>query len=112
MDSKPVGVPRGLKSAGQRLWTAVHERYGLAPHEELLLVEACRTADRLDKINADLAKPRLPDDRRDRLYREARAQQAMLARLVASLRLPDDDSGRRPQRRGGARGAYETGTGG
>lgn len=109
MGSKPVAVPRGLKAAGQRLWTSVHEVYGLAPHEELLLIEACRTADRLEKINADLSRPRLADDRRDRLYREARAQQAMLARLVASLRLPDDESGRRPQRRGGARGSYRVG---
>jgi hypothetical protein len=39
---------------------------------------------------------------------EARQQQLVYVRLIASLRLPDTDEDIRPQRRGGARGVYET----
>jgi hypothetical protein len=43
---------------------------------------------------------------------EARQQANQLKQLVAALRLPDEVSGKRPQQRGGARGAYQSnGTG-
>ncbi|MBA3310731.1 MAG: hypothetical protein H0U28_11895 [Nocardioidaceae bacterium] len=38
--------------------------------------------------------------------REARQQAMLMKQLLAALRLPDERTGRRPQRRGGARGAY------
>jgi hypothetical protein len=37
---------------------------------------------------------------------EARQQQTALSRLVASVRRLPDDAGKRPQRRGSARGTY------
>ena len=38
---------------------------------------------------------------------EARQQQNVFKQLLVSLRLPDASTGKRPQHRGGARGAYE-----
>ena|SRR5258705_9697932 len=103
--SKPVMVPTGLKTAGRRLWRGIHDRYGLEVHEELVLLEACRCADRLDRLNTELTR-RLTEENRARKLRECRAQQLNLSRMIASLRLPDEQSGKRPQRRGGARGFY------
>ena len=79
--------------------------------EQLLLLQACRCADRIDQLHREqnsepstvrnhkgdeVAAPRII---------EIRQQSITLARMIASLRLPDD-AGERPQRRGGARGAY------
>lgn len=43
-------VPAGLLASGSRLWRSVVTDYLLEVHEELLLVEACRCADRLDRL--------------------------------------------------------------
>lgn len=99
-------VPFGPR--GQRLWAAYCERLvgdegGLA-----LLQEACRTADRLDRLDALLTGEadcwaRLTHDVRTESYElhidaalsEARQQGAALTRLLQALPLkePDDDDG-------------------
>ena len=45
--------PAGLLPSGRRLWQAVVGDYDLEVHEELLLIEACRCADRLDRLATD-----------------------------------------------------------
>ena len=103
-------APAGLRSAGRALWRAITGEYELAESERRLLVEAARTADLLDDLAAVIAEQgtTLEDGRVAPAVVEARLQRLALARLVASLRVPDgeDDSEGRPQRRGGARGAY------
>jgi hypothetical protein len=72
------------------------------------LLEACRTVDRLDLRDVVIRKrPVLPDGRVAPALVEARQQQLVLARLIASLRLPEDlNEPQRPQRRGASRGVY------
>lgn len=108
--------PSDLGERGAALWREVHERFDLHPWEEVVLVEACRCLDTLERLAAIDA----PDTQTNRHGEavaaahvvEGRQQQANLIRLIASLRLPDvDESGNilpggRPQRRGAARGAY------
>ncbi len=103
--------PAGLASTGRRLWQSVLEDYELDVHEQLLLREACRCADRLDLLAAELSGPVLQTNGRGEpsahpALAEGRAQQLTLARLLASLRLPSGEMAGRPQRRGAARGAY------
>ncbi|MFL1446177.1 hypothetical protein [Nocardiopsis protaetiae] len=88
--------------------------YDLDSHEELLLVQAVRCVDRLDEMAEALADApltvanRYGDEVPHPLLVESRQQSLVLARLLASLRLPsgDEEDVRRPQRRGAARGSY------
>lgn len=106
--------PAGLKSAGRRLWSATLGDYDLEVHELLLLREACRTADRLDRLEVEAGQGpvTVTNHRGDEVAHpamvEARQQSIVLARLLAALRMPAGDEAdlTRPQRRGGARGAY------
>jgi hypothetical protein len=112
-------MPARLGSRGAALWTAVTESHDLAASELEILTEACRCADRLEKLDAyltgeDLSWLDLESMRRDDsevrvvvdgALSEARQQQNILKQLIASLRLPDQETGKKPQHRG-ARGAY------
>jgi hypothetical protein len=46
--------PTGLSDRGERLWTAVMKDYSLDPGAELVLEEACRMADRLERLHKAL----------------------------------------------------------
>lgn len=109
---KQQGPPSDLtpRGRGRKLWRAIIAELELNEHETALLHEAARVLDRLDGLDS-LARRvglLLPDLRLAPWIVEARQQQLVLARLLASLRLPDDLAlpEARPQRRGGARGAY------
>jgi hypothetical protein len=98
-------APRGR---GRALWREVHSAFELGAHEAALLHEACRTADQLDVLAAVLAAegPLLPDGRVHPALVESRQLRLALARLIASLRIPEVPASRRPQRRGAVRGTY------
>lgn len=103
-------APRGLKAAGRSLWKSIQDVYEMQQHEEQLLLEACRTADRLDAL-ADAAEDApltvtnsKGDEVAQPLLVESRQQSIVYARLIAALRLPDEQD-ERPQHRG-VRGAY------
>jgi hypothetical protein len=103
--------PRGLKTGGKRLWTAVTAKWELERHEAELLTRACRTVDLLDRLAAAAADaPLTVDGRANPVLVEHRQQSIALARLLAALRLPEDAEVR-PQRRTGARGVYMVGGG-
>jgi hypothetical protein len=108
--------PADLAERGRRLWIDTLAAYELAPHELLTLHEAARTADRLERLAVEgrdaplTSVDRKGDPIASPLLVEARMQQIVFARLVASLRLPDDGGVTRPQRRGGARGTYAVGS--
>ena len=109
--ARPAKYPAGLLTAGKSLWKSVTDEYELDTHESLLLLQACRTADRLDSMATELATSPLTltnfrgDEVAHPLLTESRQQSLTLSRLLASLRLPSGDEAR-PQRRGASRGAY------
>ena len=111
---KTPASPAGLQTAGKALWRAVTVEYEIDQHELLLLREACRCADRLDRLAVEAAagSVTVENHRGDQVAHpamvEARQQAITLSRLLASLRLPsgEETGERRPQRRGGARGSY------
>jgi len=108
-------TPSGLGSAGRTLWRDACGSYEFDVHEALLLLQACRTADRLDRLEvAAAAGPvTVTNHRGDQVAHpalvESRQQSITLARLLAALRMPSGEQGDllpRPQRRGAPRGAY------
>jgi hypothetical protein len=112
-------MPARLGPRGSALWVSITESHDLAAAELEILTEACRCADRLEKLDEqltgddmswlDLEKMRRDDTEYrvtvDAALSEARQQQNILKQLIASLRLPDEATGKKPQHRG-ARGAY------
>lgn len=110
----PSRTPTGLKAAGRSLWQSVVGDFDLDRHEELLLLQACRCADRLDQMARALDQAPLTvtnargDEVPHPLLTESRQQSLTLARLLASLRLPSGENEQvtRPQRRGAARASY------
>lgn len=103
-------APPGLSPAGQRLWRELARHLDFDEHERRVLLEACRCADRLERLDQAIRTAPLLDaeGKVSPLMVEARQQQVVLAKLLASLRLPEDlDNPRqRPQRRSGSRGIY------
>lgn len=94
-------TPAGLGPRGTRLWLSLLAQDDALeddanPMREVAL-QAARTADRLDDLDAGLAT--CGDEQQLRLMTEERQQSTTLARLVSALRLPDEASGKRPQRR-------------
>lgn len=111
--------PKGTRPSGRALWRDVLSRYELEQHELALLREMVRTVDLLDKLAvvADKEGPMVAGPHGKKPHpaiTESRQQRIAFARLTAALRLPagaenDQATGRRPQRRVGARGVYSVG---
>lgn len=103
--------PAGLDTAGRRLWKSITDGNDTEEHEKAILLEACRTADRLDRLaDAQSGQPLTVrnskgDEVAHPLLTESRQQSITFSRLIAALRIPDSE-GEQPQRRGGARGTY------
>lgn len=105
-------APRGLRTAGRRLWDASVADYEWSGHELGMLEDACRIRDRIVELDGAVAKDGLMigSSQGTRLHpavAEARQQRLALARLLATLRIPglDDDL---PESRG-VRGVYPNG---
>lgn len=107
--------PKGLKTSGRRLWRSALTNYDLEVHEEAILLQACRCVDRLDLLatEAENNPVTVINTKGDQVAHpaltESRQQSIVLARLIASLRMPSgEQSGEltRPQRRGASRGVY------
>ena len=105
-------TPEGLGESGRELWDSVVGEFELDKHEMLLLLQACRTADRLDRLELEAASlpVSLANHRGDQVASpamvEARHQSITLARLLAALRMPSGEHASRPQRRGAPRAPY------
>ncbi len=93
-------MPNGLDAGGRRLWRGVTADHDLVEWQLVLLLEACRARDRLDRLAPVASAGDF------KAMREERLTALSMSRLLAALRLPDRSTGRRPQRRGGARGSY------
>ena len=108
--------PKGSGVSGRALWRAILGDFDLEEHEKALAKEACRCVDRLDRLHdaAASGSPLIENTRGELVPHpalvEARQQQIVLSRLLASLRMPTGEQSDgeliRPQRRGAARGAY------
>jgi len=103
--------PRTLSPGGRALWTGVVADHQLDAVQQVTLLEACRAKDRLDRLHAMSRGT-------SEVWAEAGTYSVsvdhgrcvnqtadLLKQLLAAMRLPDE-SGRRPQRRGTARGVY------
>lgn len=111
-------VPNGLRAGGRKLWVSVLDRSpDLSEVQRVQLLEACRNKDRADQLDAVLrgdvdtwARLSLDitgevyDLRIDAALTKALACAEQMKKLIAALRLPDQD-GTVPQRRG-PRGSY------
>ena len=108
--AKAPVAPKGLGAGGRKLWRELWNGLVFDVHETALLVELCRTKDRLDALHeAADGKPLTVlnargDEVAQPLYVEARQQSIVFARLIAALKIPDR-SGAIPQHRG-TRGVY------
>jgi hypothetical protein len=111
-------TPEGLESGGLALWTAVTEANVLDAVQVVQLTEACRLKDRLDKLDlvlrgdvdvwARLTHRTRTEDyelKIDDAFAKSVSGSNQMKQLLAALRLPDE-SGKKPQRRGAARGSY------
>ena len=110
-------MPKSFAPGGQRLWDAITEKHELDEAQRVQLVEACRMKDRLDQLDLLLrgdvstwVSIHELEGRPSVLVVNAALAQAnttanAMKQLLAAMRLPDE-SGKRPQQRGGARGAY------
>ncbi len=104
-------LPAGLKAGGRKLWRSVTDEYELGEHELSILLEASRTVDALDALENIVMEEGVTNVspqgvRAHPALVEARQQRVTLAKLVASLRIPLEDSeetGRTPQQRVGVR---------
>lgn len=114
-----VDVPNGLADGGLSLWNDVTSQHELDALQLVSLVEACRAKDRLDRLDEvlrgdsetwmRLTHRLLTEDyelKIDQALASANATANLMKQLLASLRLPDVASGKRPQQRGGGRGSY------
>jgi hypothetical protein len=112
--AKAPKAPAGLAPAGRKLWASVTDLYDLEVYEELLLLQAARCVDQLDRLATEAASGPVTvtnykgDHVANPALTEGRQQAIVLSRLLASLRLPSGEEfgEARPQRRGASRGAY------
>jgi hypothetical protein len=101
------------ETKGSRFAARLREQFELAPADELVLDELVRTVDYCEDLQAALeadGTPLMPTRSGTRAHPaavELRNQRLLMARLIAALRIPDEQAeGRRPQRRGRPRGTY------
>jgi hypothetical protein len=96
-----------LGPAGSHLWETTTATYTMEPHEERLLLEACRTLDNLDDLAQVIeAEGVLLGDKVHPAVTESRHQRVLFSRLITALRVPLTATGTRPQLRS-VRGTYQ-----
>ncbi len=102
------GRPEGLAEGGRGLWAALVDRDPdladpLNP-TRVVAIQACRAKDRCDRAEDEVRlEPATVDNGKGQpvanpSWVEARQQENSLKQLVAALRLPDEATGKRPQR--------------
>jgi hypothetical protein len=106
-------APESLASGGRALWDAIADVHDLDATQLVQLEEACRAKDRLDRLDS-LLRGDLDswlsiqefDDGRPAVLvinsalTQANATANLMKQLIAALRLPDAQTGKKPQFRG------------
>jgi hypothetical protein len=88
-------VPKGLAESGAALWSEITGTYKLRPDELRVLVDACREADWIDRLEDALVGAELTvrgsqgQPVANPLLSELRQKRQVLKSLLGSLRLPD-----------------------
>lgn len=91
-------VPKGLGSHAARFWRDVTAGYDLRVDELLVLEQVCRELDLIEKIAVEQARrPMVTEgsmgqEVADPMIQELRQHRAILARLLAQLRLPNGET--------------------
>jgi len=94
-----VPIPRGLKTAGRKLWRATTDNFDLRQDELETLRAACGEADLITRIEGELDGLALTTEGSQGqtvihpLVQEVRQHRAAMAALFRSLKLPDDNAG-------------------
>lgn len=114
-----MDAPSSLAAGGLKLWDAITGDHELDATQLVQLEEACRAKDRLDRLDslltgdldAWLSIQDFEDGRPSTLVissalTQANATANLMKQLLAALRLPDPQTGKKPQYRG-ARGAQK-----
>jgi hypothetical protein len=107
-----IRPPVVLGSRGRRLWRQIVADFDLSDAERAVLVEACRTADLVDRLASRLGDEDLTVEGSrgqvviNPLVAELRQQRELLGRLLARLALPDDADAEDAAVRLGRRGAH------
>lgn len=112
-------APDSLGTGGRSLWNSIDEDHELNATQLVQLEEACRAKDRLDQLDkilrgdievwAYLTHNVRTEDyelKIDAALTQANTTANLMKQLLAALRLPDEQTGKRPQFRG-ARGAQK-----
>ena len=110
-DTTTDPAPAGITGAGLALWDQLTEALELTMTERQVAVELCRTVSLCEQLDGELrALGPVVDGQRgikvNPIAAELRQQRLVVARLVASLNIPDPDDVDRPSRRGAVRGVY------
>ena len=108
-----IRTPAGLSAGGRSLWRAITSEHDLDAPQQVQLLEACRAKDRLDKLDELLRGDvdtwvEIEVDNEgepvaltvDKALDKANTTANLMKQLLAALRLPDADTGKRPQYRG------------
>jgi hypothetical protein len=96
---KPAPTPTSLGTAGKRLWRETAKVYELRQDELEILRSACREADLIEKMDAELKGASLlvpgsmGQDVINPLLQEVRQHRAAFAALIRALKLPDEPEG-------------------
>jgi len=112
-------APAGLGPGGLALWEGISDAHELDAAQVVQLTEACRMKDRCDQLDLVLrgdvatwtdivtdADGTPVSLRVDSALSKANETANGMKQLIAALRLPDETTGKRPQRRG-PRGAQK-----
>jgi len=95
-------APKGLKTAGKKLWKELHNTYDFAdcPEKTVILERACRTLDvtnRLQDVVDTASDLRVRGSQGQPVampeVAELRQYSALLTSLLRALTLPDDEDG-------------------
>jgi hypothetical protein len=97
--------PTGLGVSGRALWSEIADTYDLRPDERRLLEDACREADLIDRLEAEIADPAhelqvrgsMGQPVSSPLVSEIRQHRTTLRALFAQLKLPDEQSAAEPR---------------
>lgn len=120
----PAKTPTNLGKRGRALWSAIASTYELRPDELCTLEDACREADLIERLHAELAQSELTtkgsmgQEVASPYVSEIRQHRTVLTGLLKSLKLPDSPVGAAQKKaatseaaRAAARARWGTGTG-